>query len=600
MLVGLLALLGGGAVLAAKALRNDPDGPAPEGAPVTKATDTRKPVEPPLPPKDVVAPVVTVAEPAEAETLTTAEKVVVKGTVSDAGGPLSGVSLADGAASIPVQTDGTFVYEVAPDLDQERVITLVATDAAKNASAPVVRKVRREATWAASLRDALKALSEEDGDATKAALARPEAKDIPAEKLVPLNAFVKAWDAEPAIVVTSTAPTSEDPPAGEPRAMRLVGTLTSGRKGDRVFMDGRDVTVPPGGFEAVLRRGAAGKADVPYEIRSGSVVRKQGTIPVTFQDPVLPDTTPEWAKGVVSKEQLAEAARLRQPVAFESPLGMRFVLIPAGTFEMGSPPDEADRLESETRHKVTLTKSFYLQTTEVTFSQYQRWQPAHGLQPAFDRQWPAKYALDDPLQPVVNVSQVKAKEFAAWVSQQGDERTYRLPTEAEWERACRAGTTGPWWWGAQAAEAARCANVGDRDWNAGTWKMGDDYIAQFDFAVNDGHVVSAPVGSYRANPWGLHDMLGNVWEMCSDWAQVWPATDQVDPSVRVAPGGSNRVAQGLAGATLGMVTGDGPGTIIKGGCWGEHRWSLRAASRASLHPTKDFDVIGFRLVVDLK
>ena len=193
---------------------------------------------------------------------------------------------------------------------------------------------------------------------------------------------------------------------------------------------------------------------------------------------------PAWAH--VSKEQIAEAARVRVPVAFENGIGMRFVLIPAGTFTMGSPPEEGSRDETETAHEVTLTRPYYLQTTEVTNRQYRRFRPVHH---SGDREG---RSLDGEEQPVAFVSWEDAMAFTRWLSHEAPGVTYRLPTEAEWERACRAGTSTAFWWGA--SESPERAN----------------------FAAWPKRGVTVPVGTFPASPWGLHDMHGNASEWCAD------------------------------------------------------------------------------------
>ena len=141
---------------------------------------------------------------------------------------------------------------------------------------------------------------------------------------------------------------------------------------------------------------------------------------------------PPWAR--VAPEQLAEAKKHGVPVAFENDIGMRFVLIPAGTFVMGSPEDEEGRDDDEVQHKVTITKPCYMQVTEVTNRQYKQFRANHASSTATKD-------LDGDDQPAVRVSLADCAAFAAWLGERDTARTYRLPTEAEWEYACRAGTT---------------------------------------------------------------------------------------------------------------------------------------------------------------
>lgn len=187
---------------------------------------------------------------------------------------------------------------------------------------------------------------------------------------------------------------------------------------------------------------------------------------------------PPWAH--VSTEQLREASRLNVPVAFEEPVaGLRFVLIPGGTFQMGENsgdgwPDE------KPRHAVTLSP-FYLSIYEVTNAQYRLFNP-HKRERFSGATQPADY-----------VSHVRAAAFAAWLNSQGTQKGYGLPTEAQWEYACRAGTTTKYWSGDGETDLAR---VG--------WYFG-----------NSGR-QSHPVGQKPPNAWGLYDMHGNMKEACAD------------------------------------------------------------------------------------
>lgn len=266
--------------------------------------------------------------------------------------------------------------------------------------------------------------------------------------------------------------------------------------------------------------------------------------PPSVVSAVPASAVPAWAR--VAEEQLTEAERLGVPVAFENAIGMRFVLIPAGTFRMGSPPEEESREETETLHDVTLTRAYYLQTTEVTNRQYRRFRPDHRSGATQGR------SLDGQEQPVVSVSWADALAFTRWLETEAPGRAYRLPTEAEWERACRAGTSTPFWWGtAASAEHVHLAEGPERG-------------------------VTAPVGTLRASPWGLHDMHGNASEWCADRYDDldYPpgaATDPVGP----AEGGA-RVRRG-------------------GACDGEAAHMLRAAFRIGVPGGEARAYVGFRV-----
>ena len=281
-------------------------------------------------------------------------------------------------------------------------------------------------------------------------------------------------------------------------------------------------------------------------------------------DPEPVVEVPSWAK--VAPEQVAEAKKHGVPVAFENDLGMRFVLIPAGTFLMGSPEDEEGRDDDETQHDVTITKPFYMQTTEVTNEQFRRWRSMH------DSGEHGGHSLNAAQQPVVMVAWDDAHAFAAWLSERDAFRRYRLPTEAMWERACRAGSITRYVWGNDDAVGWRHANGMDEE----TTKVLGEPI--FPWEGDDGHRVAAPVGRYPPNPWGVHDMHGNVWEWCADEYGPYPGVLVVDPT---------------------GPSGDGEQRVQRGGSWfSAPKWA-RSAARDWYMPDKGHDCYGFRLVSPL-
>jgi formylglycine-generating enzyme required for sulfatase activity len=193
----------------------------------------------------------------------------------------------------------------------------------------------------------------------------------------------------------------------------------------------------------------------------------------------------------VSAEQVT--AELATPLITNS-LGMQLRLIPAGSFVMGSPANEPDRNDDEgPQHAVTLGP-FYLGVHEVTVGQYSRFvqgtgraAPLNSVDPSWVL-WTEQ--IQHPNHPVVNVSWDDAVAFCQWLTQTERQGTYRLPSEAQWEYSCRAGTT--------------------TAFNTGSSLSAND--ARFG-QPSDG---PADVGSYAPNAWGLCDMHGNVWEWCQD------------------------------------------------------------------------------------
>jgi len=214
---------------------------------------------------------------------------------------------------------------------------------------------------------------------------------------------------------------------------------------------------------------------------------------------------PSWAK--VAPEQIAEAWKHGVPVAFENDLGMRFVLIPAGTFLMGSPEDEVGREDNETQHEVTISRPYYISIYEVTNGQYLRYQPSYVTGYSLEE---VRYNARCP----VEIRWRDVPAFMDWMNARGGSRAYRIPKEEEWEYACRAGSSTRFWWGESKSVAGRYANV----WNQRDFPGWDELARPLPgwgpFDSDDGHRMDAPVGSFEPNPWGLYDVAGNVREWC--------------------------------------------------------------------------------------
>jgi formylglycine-generating enzyme required for sulfatase activity len=267
--------------------------------------------------------------------------------------------------------------------------------------------------------------------------------------------------------------------------------------------------------------------------------------------------------------QFAGAAKARltalrpQPGAVQTDAhGLSWVVIPAGTFQMGCVPGDAEcDADEEPRHAVTLSKSFALMTTEVTVGQFRASTVALPAQPAWNQ---------EDRQPVVNVTWDEARAFCGWAGG-------RLPTEAEWEGAARGGREG---WRYVRGEnlplvvsGRAAANVADetakRKYRKWTIIAGCD----------DGYAETAPVGSFPPNAYGLYDMAGNVWEWVADWydAGYYARSGERDP------------------------LGPSPGSrrVVRGGSWGGSAWLLRVSDRDYSGPTYRYNDGGFRCARDV-
>jgi len=216
--------------------------------------------------------------------------------------------------------------------------------------------------------------------------------------------------------------------------------------------------------------------------------------------------------------------------------GMRLVLIPHGKFTMGSAAGDKGRYDNEgPQREVAITREFYMAAHTVTVGQFKRFVEGRGYKTDAERDgrggWgynPGTKNLEGPRpkytwrdtgwrqtdrHPVVNVSWNDATAYCKWLSER-EGKTYRLPTEAEWEHACRAGTTTRYYFGDADADLKRHANMADQALRA---KLDPETFRKAGFAAwDDGHAFTAPVGSYEANRWGLYDMHGNVSQWCKD------------------------------------------------------------------------------------
>jgi uncharacterized protein (TIGR02996 family) len=237
----------------------------------------------------------------------------------------------------------------------------------------------------------------------------------------------------------------------------------------------------------------------------------------------------------------------RRTVALDEGEEMVFAWVPPGTFLMGSPPEERERGDDETLHRVTLTQGFWMSVTPVTQVQ---WEVVTGYTPSPDRG-------DD--RPVVMVPWDDCKRYCrglkAWAGTRG-----RLPTEAEWEYACRAGTTTSFHFG-ELASTSQAPYNGIYTYAGGKKRSRRE--------------KTTPVGSYPPNAWGLFDMHGNVWEWCQDRYGRNPSAEVEDPQ------GPN----------------SGAARVVRGGSWADSRRWCRAASRGGSTTLPGSFNIGCRVVL---
>jgi formylglycine-generating enzyme required for sulfatase activity len=290
----------------------------------------------------------------------------------------------------------------------------------------------------------------------------------------------------------------------------------------------------------------------------------------------LPDQAGDWKGADVP----SPAAKVSEPAThFETPteiinsIGMELKLIPGGEFLMGSPDSDRDAFGNEKpQHRVRITRPFYLGVYSVTRGQFQRFVEATDYRTQAEKdgeggwRWDAaaQWWARDPKStwrspgfdqtddhPVVNVSWNDASAFCDWLSRQ-ESQEYRLPTEAEWEYACRAGTTT-------------------------RFSFGDDEnaLGQFAWYSANSNRQTHPVGEKQPNGFGLHDMHGNVWEWCWDGYDA----DYYKQSPAIDPRGSEPAAH----------------RVLRGGGWNFALQLARSASRGGNSPERSFNFLGFRL-----
>jgi formylglycine-generating enzyme required for sulfatase activity/serine/threonine protein kinase len=293
------------------------------------------------------------------------------------------------------------------------------------------------------------------------------------------------------------------PDPGRPTSSN-VGTDTASAN------SGGETTLPPLGRPKVV--------DAPQPMAPPSRDDRSDTASTKGGGETLPPVPGDLGKPVDGKTYTSKTT------------GMKFVRIKAGTFTMGSPMEEKDRNDDETPHEVTLTKDYFLGECEVTRGQFRKFVEADAYKTEAEADgkggygWDAakkdwvqdpKYTWRDPgfaqtdEHPVVEVSWNDAVAFCEWLSRK-EGKAYRLPTEAEWEYACRAGSRGRFHFGDDDEELAQYGNVADASFRAATGRT-------FGIQADDRFGFTAPVRQFKPNPWGLYDMHGNAWEWCQDY-----------------------------------------------------------------------------------
>ncbi len=371
---------------------------------------------------------------------------------------------------------------------------------------------------------------------------------------------------------------------GAPQAIQTVGHHLALRDGDWFWTDGKvqragelilHSSSITGGFSGGALYDAAGKV-VGMNIRTAAGVAQAMRIEeatLTIQSWVDPRCLGGSALGppVVEKP-----GRWKDPI-----LGIEFAYAEPGAFWMGSPPNEAGRQDDERRHRVTLSRGYWIATTELTQGQFAEFVKETAYQTEAEKEgwsrswngkeWEKKEGVTwrnsgGADHPVANVSWNDAKAFCRWLSERSSQEI-RLPTEAEWEYAARAGTDTA----THAGDLTIRGNCDAPELEGIAWYCGNS------------DRKARPVAGKTANAWGLHDMLCNVWEWTEDAAD-WDSEKNL-----------------VVTATYGADTADplstrGPLRVFRGGSWNSYARNCRAADRLASVPGYRIGGVGFRLV----
>jgi formylglycine-generating enzyme required for sulfatase activity len=254
---------------------------------------------------------------------------------------------------------------------------------------------------------------------------------------------------------------------------------------------------------------------------------------------------------------------------------MDFVLIPAGTFVMGNPEAAADECP---RGVTVIEKPFYMSKREVSNREFQALVDAghfSGFESWRSIDWRGEgHPLHEPTQPAVRVSWHQAIQFCeALTAKTG--RKVMLPSEAQWEWACRAGTTTPFWYGGMDTDFSKRENLAGREREKMAFRLKHKWFLR-DNRHDDAYVVSAPVGSYQPNPWGLHDMHGNV----AEWTR-----SRYTPTLHPQPADADPNDPNVE-------------CVVRGGSWDERPVDATAARRWKYPAWRNVYYVGFRVVIE--
>ncbi len=316
----------------------------------------------------------------------------------------------------------------------------------------------------------------------------------------------------------------------------------------------------------VLGLAAAGLGAAAYGIKYH--IRYTWPKPLASMQDLPPLDRSAWPKTPAAWSRRIDEIEVATPQGLEgrhftnrvNSIGMELMRIEPGAFWMGVGPRARVREGAAAyRHRVSLTRAFYLGISEVSNREFELFDPGHRRRrPRYQR----GEAGDD--HPVEGITWQEAQLFCRWLSGR-EGRLYRLPTEAEWEYACKAGTETRLYWGDAFWDRTKANTMG---WKSLTESWADD-----------GYRFTAPAGCFPPNPWGLFDMVGNAREWVNDWYGPYPTNDVVDP---VGPPNVGRYR------------------VMKGAGWNTQARFLSNHSRDGNNPADRHDVNGFRVLCETR
>ena len=281
-----------------------------------------------------------------------------------------------------------------------------------------------------------------------------------------------------------------------------------------------------------------------------------------------------------AKRRKAALAKTHRTIDLGNGIKLEMVFVPAGQFVMG---DQNGHDDERPVTAVKIEKPFWIGKFEITNEQYARFDPSHDSRYEHKgswmfEEWDLGWDMNRPKQPVIRISWKEAMSFCRWLSERIGQKV-EVPTEAQWEWACRAGTDSPLYYGDIDTDFSEFGNMADFTIRQLVYDVRDQYppdLVPRDARYNDKKLVTANVGSYKPNAWDLHDMHGNVWEWTSSAYRPYPYS-----------------------------TGDGRSDIsnigrkiVRGGSWYDRPKRCRSAFRLSYPAWQKVYNVGFRVVVE--